>query len=314
MSGRKYSEVELANNVREALRCQVAAQEALSQAESFVRVLNEVADTTPALESAAEIAADTISQIREELKSINEEFSHSRLMRLELSEVRRRKAVVERLQTKLTTIIRQCRDGQSAAGLRMELARIADELESNQATLAVWLPDIYEAYVQETHELLRRSDKELSATGRLSTLEQQILEHTGAFQGMVDQSSERSSQDAERRYIAEALLKICKSELGFAAGLLPQNSPLDDLVVEVNTFAYGILHFRLQFDGTIRSQSEMATVSCPANFKAIEKQLHSLGVITNFRYEGDQSPVVFGDNAASVPGEQTIARERQGSS
>ena len=26
MSGRKYSEVELANNVREALRCQVAAQ------------------------------------------------------------------------------------------------------------------------------------------------------------------------------------------------------------------------------------------------------------------------------------------------
>ena len=273
-------------------------------------MLNEVADTTPALQIAAEIATDTLSQIRQELKSINEDFSHSRLMRLELTEVRRRKAMVEQLQSKLATIIRQCRDGQSAAGLRMELARIADELERNQASFAVWLPDVYEGYVQTTRELLHQSDKELGATGRLSTLERQILDHTGAFQGMIDQSSERSSQDAERRYIAKALLKICKSELGFAATLLPQNSPIDDLVVEVNTFAYGILHFRLQLDGAIRSQSEMATVSCPANFKAIEKQLHSLGVITNFRYEGDQSPVVFGDNAVSVPGEQTAARER----
>ena len=314
MSGRKYSEVELANNVREALRCQVAAQEALAQAESLVTVLNEVADTTAALQSAAEIATDTLSQIRRELKSINEEFSQSRLMQLDLMEVRRRKAVVERLQTKLVTIIRQCREGQSAAGLRMELARIADELERNQATLAVWLPDLYEPYVQETHQLLHQADKELSATGRLSTLERQILFHTGAYQNMVDRSSERSRQDAERRYIADALLKICKSELGFSANLLPQNNPLEDLVVEVDTFAYGILHFRLQLDGTIRSQSEMATVSCPANFKAIEKELHSFGVITNFRYEGDQSPVVFGDNALSVPGEQTITQQRRGSS
>jgi ATP-dependent Lon protease len=314
MSGRKYSEVELANNVREALRCQVAAQEALIKAESLVSVLNEVAGTTEALESAAEIATDTLNQIRQELKSINEQFDHSSLMQLDLAEVRRRKAAVERLQTKLATIIRQCRDGQSAAGLRMELARVANELESNQGTLTAWLPDIYDAYAQETNELLKHADKELRATGRLSTLEQQILAHTGAFQGMVDQSLERKSQDAERRYIANALLKICKQELGFSASLLPQNHPLDDLIVEVNTFAYGIINFRLQLDGTIRSQSEMVTASCPANFKEIEKQLHSLGVISNFRYEGDQSPVVFGDNAVSAPREQTIAQERRGSS
>lgn len=312
MSGRKYSEVELANNVREAIRCRLAAQETLSRAESLTAALTDAARTTDSLGPVAQAAQETLSQIREELRLLSEQFQESRLMRLDLSEVRRRRERVESLRTRLQTIIHQCREGQSAAGLRAELARVEDELARSCDELEPWLRDVYETYTRETRELSDRADQEIRATGSLGLLSQQILAHGAEFQGMLDQASERRGQDADRRYAAEALRKVCVSQMGFSARLLPQNGPLDDLVVEVDTIAYGIIHFRLQLDGTIRSQSEMEVASCPANFKEIENHLRLLGVISNFRYEGDQSPVVITNDAKPMPGNEFAVMERQG--
>lgn len=302
MSGRKYSEFELANNVREAVGCRVAAQEALSRAESLTAALAEVSRTTAALAPAAQIAEETLGQIRAELGAMGARFDQAQLMQLDLMEVRRQRAKVESLRAQLETIIRQCREGQSAAGVRAELARVADDLTRNHNDLEPWLRDVYATYAQETRGLLAQADQELNTTGALKTLAQQILAHSAEFQGMLDRASARRGQDAERRYVAEALRKICVSEMGFSARLLPQTGPLDDLVVEVDTVAYGIIHFRLQLDGTIRSQSELTVASCPANFKEIEKHLRAFGVISNFRYEGDQSPVVISDDAKPLPG------------
>ncbi|MGH9935242.1 MAG: hypothetical protein ACREAM_03295 [Blastocatellia bacterium] len=312
MSGRKYSEVELANNVREAIRCRLAAEEALSRAESLTAALTDAARTTDALGPAAQTAEETLSQIREELRLLSEQFQESRLMRLDLSEVRRRRARVESLRTKLQTIIHQCREGQSAAGLRAELARVEDELARSHDALEPWLRDVYETYTRETRGLSSQADQEIRATGSLGSLSQQILAHGAELQGMLDRASERRGQDAERRYAAEMLRQVCVSQMGFSARLLPQNGPLDDLVVEVDTMAYGIIHFRLQLDGVIRSQSEMVVASCPANFKEIEKNLRSLGVISNFRYEGDQSPVVITDDAKPLPNDELLVFEKRG--
>jgi hypothetical protein len=312
MSGRKYSEVELANNVREALRCRLAAQEALRQAESLTAALDAAAGTTESLQSAARIASETLGLIREEMHSLDQQFDQSRLMQSELSEVRRRRAKVEGLRAKLEAVIRQCREGQSAAGLRAELIRICDELTRHHDELELWSRDVYKTYARETSELLEQADQEVNATGALRTLRQRILAHSAGFQSLLDRATERRGQDAERRYVAEALREICVSQMGFAARTQPQNDPLDALVVEVDTFAFGLIHFRLELGGTIRSQSEMVAASCPANFKQIEKYLRSLGVISHFRYEGDQSPVVIVDEAKPRPGEEPAAFEQRG--
>lgn len=306
MSGRKYSEVELANNVREALRCRLAAQEALSQAESLMVALSDAAATTSALQSAAQLASELLNEIRRELRSQETEFQQSRLMQLELTEVKRRREVVERLRRKLETIIRQCRDGRSAAGLRAELARVNDELVRNHDTLEPWLRDVYDPFTRAASELLEQADQEIGATGSLKTLEKQILLYSDELDGMVQRASQRRGQDADRRYIAEALRSICINDMGFSAKLLPQEDVLGDLIVEVDTIAFGIIHFRLQLDGTIRSQSEISTASCPANFKQIEKHLRALGVISSFRYEGDQRPVVITNDAKPVPSDSRL--------
>jgi hypothetical protein len=311
MSGRKYSKVDLQNNVREAIRCRLAAEDALARAESLYNVLSDAARATESLRPAARVARDSLEQIREELKSLSSNFQESRLMRLDLSEVRRRRKKVDDLREGLEAISRQCREGQSAAGLRAEIQRVADELDRRSEALEPWLRDVYEEYRAQTRDLLRRADEEMRATGSTGTLARQVPAHTARYQGMLDRVEDRRNKDAERRYIADALQRICISELGFSAKILPPEGPLDDLVVEVDTFAFGILRFRLELGGDIHSRSDADVSACPANFKQIEENLKSLGVISNFRYEGDQSPVVIRDEAKPLPNDDLlVSRER----
>lgn len=312
MSGRKYSKVDLQNNVREAIRCRLAAEDALARAESLYRVLSDAARATESLRPAARVARDSLEQIREELKSLGSNFQESKLMRLDLSEVRRRRKKVDDLRENLEAISRQCHEGQSAAGLRAEIQSLADELDTRSEMLEPWLRDVYEDYRAQTQDLLRQTDEEIRATGSTEVLAQQVPAHTAQYQSMLDSVEDRRNKDAERRYVAEALQRICVNALGFSAKILPLASPLDDLFVEVDTFAFGILRFRLELGGDIHSQSDASASACPTNFKQIEEDLKSLGVISNFRYERDESPVVIRDEAKPLPNDNLLVSTKRG--
>lgn len=312
MSGRKYSQVELQNNVREAIRCRLAAEDALASAESLHKVLSDAARTTESLKPAARVAGDSLEQIRQELKSLTSKFQESALMRLDLSEVRRQRKKVDDLKGSLESISRQCLEGQSAAGLRAEIQRVADELDRRSETLEPWLRDVYGEYTAQTRDLLRRADEEIRATGSTGALAEQVPEHAARYNSMLNRVEERRNKDAERRYVAEALQKICTREFGFSAKILSQEGPLDDLIVEVDTFAFGIMRFRLELDGDIHSQSDADVSACPTNFKQIEEHLKSLGVISNFRYEADQSPVVISNQAKPLPKDDLLVSTNRG--
>src|ERR1051325_10365823 len=98
MSGRKYSEVVLAGNVKQAIRVRIAAEEAFARAESLVAALNDAAKTTESLNAIAASAEETLSGISEELESFKELLAQGPMMRLTLPQLQERQRKVEQLR------------------------------------------------------------------------------------------------------------------------------------------------------------------------------------------------------------------------
>ncbi|MEW6209240.1 MAG: hypothetical protein AB1631_12790 [Acidobacteriota bacterium] len=311
MSGRKYSLVELANNVRGAIRCRLEAEEACAHAESLVAALTEAARSTPALMEAASSAGRTFAEIKNHLDDLSKTFDESRMMQLTLDQVQQERQRVERLKLNLDRISNECRAGNEAAALRVELVAVIDRLQKDRDEIEPWLRDVYDPFTEETRRLLEQSDEEIRARGSISALAGRIHQQIARYEAMREKAAERRLLDRERRHIAYALKSVC-AEMAFDANLLPQSGPLEDLVVEVNTFAYGMLEFRLQLDGTIRSRSEMIEASCCANFSMIEDKLRALGVLSGFRYEADQQPVRLRKGEKSLSDSEPGATRREG--
>jgi hypothetical protein len=268
-----------------------------------VAALTDAARTTASLETVVASAQETSAAIRRQLQSMVESFSESRLMSLSLDQVQAQRQKVERLRSQLEQIAQKCREGSDAASLRAELVAVLDLLQKNRNEIEPWLSDIYGEFTAGVRALIERLDQEIRATGAIGAHTESIHQQIAEYETLMGRVSQRRALDADRRYTAAALEEVCK-ELGFAPKLLPQNGPLEDLALEVDTYAYGIIHFRLQLDGAIRSQSELVEASCCANFAMIEDRLRELGVISGFRYEGDQQPVRLRKGEKSLPGSE----------
>lgn len=300
MSGRKYSQVELAAQVHEVIRCKMEVTETLANAESLAAALTDAAGSTEALKNAAESVSGTLQAIRAEMDSMSKAYDKSKLMRLDINEVRSRRARIERLGRDVESMAEACKSGCGAAGLRTGITHLREQAARQRDDLRPWIEAEFDEFVGTVERVLADTDAEIRATGAASSVAPRILSLGPAFSGLVGRSAERRSLDADRRYVADALRKVCADDLGFAARFLPQAKPADELVVEVDTFAYGLIHFRLELDGTIRSRSEVMG-ACPANFGKIEAQLRSLGVLSCFRYEADQRPVVIERDEKPIP-------------
>jgi hypothetical protein len=300
MSGRKYSQVELANNVREAIRCRLLAEDAFARADCMVVALAEAARATESLKTLASSAQDALTAIGQQLRSMKDNFSESRLMSVTLGQVQEQRREVDHFRSQLEQIIQKCREGNHAASLRAELVAVLDFMQKNRNNIEPWLSDVYGEFTEGIRSLIKLADQEISSARITRSAEENILQRIMEHDKLMEKVTQRRAMDADRQYTARALEKVC-TELGFSPKVLPQKGPMEDLVLEVDTYAYGIIHFRLQLDGTIRSQSELIEASCSSNFAKIEDKLRELGVISGFRYEGDQQPVRLRKGEKSFP-------------
>jgi hypothetical protein len=282
-----------------------------SRAGAVVVAVSEIAQSVASLRPTAEAAAETHRQIGRELEQIRESFVAKRMMRLDPAEVEVRRRRVTALQTQLEGLMARCREGNASAGLRAELAALLGEVEQSRAQLEPWLEESYASFINETYALLEQVDQSLAVRGSAA-------EHAGAvaakltdLTAMRSRAAERQTLDAQRQYVAQALHAVCQ-DMGFSAHTLPAGGPLEDLLIEVDTHAYGTIRFQLQLEGTIRSQSEMIEASCAGNFARIEEGLRALGVISGFRYEGDQRPVRIEKGAKPHPDSDATVQTRRG--
>jgi hypothetical protein len=293
MSGRKYSRVELLTSVREALTCLREAEDAVRRAAPLAQELERAAIDSEPLRPAAVSIRATMRVLNERVASMTAEYTESHMMRLDPVAVRRRRDDVDTLRRDIEDVMRRCRDAAGAVAVRAEMSACLVQLEADRSRLEPWLGDRYASYVERTRALL-------SDLGATSTISSRVAAHAAELDSLRQQASERSALDTERRYVATALQRVCRDELGFTARLLPQSTPIEDLIVEVDTVAYGLMQFRLELDGTARSESEVLG-SCPSIFGRIEDTLKTLGVVSAFRYEADHRPVRLEQAARELP-------------
>jgi hypothetical protein len=299
MSGRKYSEIALTASIRDAISCRVAATQAYARAESLVFSLAEGAVTTPALKPLADSARETLAQIKRQLESSSQTQDQRRLASLTLTQVQAERQNVQHLKEQLEQIDAKCRAGNNAASMRSRLLTVLNLLAQKHDEIEPWLRDVYSSFSAECRSLLARVDDQIKRTGSIGPLTDEIDTRVRQFDEHMDQVSERQTRDAERRYVASALEKVCKS-IAFTVTLLPQNGPLEDLVLAVDTHSYGVIRFTLKPDGKIESNSQLMESSCCVNFTMIEDKLRNFGVLSEFRYE-DQVPVRMRKGEKDLP-------------
>ncbi len=310
MSGRKYSEVQLANSIKDAISCRLATEQTYARAESLVSSLREAAAATRSLKPLAESAQETLAEIKAQLDSLRDKFDERHMARLSLEQVQTERRKVDGLKTRLEDIDRQCRAGSNAASLRARLVTVLNLLEKKHDEIEPWLRDVYSTFDEECRVLLARVDDEIQRTGSIGTLTADIDKRVTQFDKHMDDVSKRQTLDAERRYVASALEKVCTS-IAFKPKLLPQSGPLDDLVLEVDTRSYGVIRFKLELDGQIQSDSKLDESSCCVNFTMIEEKLRTFGVLSEFRYE-DDVPVHLRKGEKDLPGPDAVHTQTTG--
>ena len=303
MSGRKYSQAMVENAVREAIRHALAAEQALEGASSLVAGMEQAALVTESLRPSCELARKALAKLEAQVRETRVTVEPGKLGHLTPPEISRRRDAMAALRAELDEIATRCREGNAAAGVLAEIARVHETLEQGAETLEPWTRDTFAGFSASVANLLAETRAAVASAGSARGLEDRIRSTAASLDEMQRAADGRRVMAAEREYIATALARVCSADLGFAVTRLSQSGPLDDLVLEVDTFAYGLLHFRLQLDGMIRSESPLVAASCPSNFKLIEDRLRSLGVLAAFRYEADQRPVTLTSDAKRPPAE-----------
>jgi len=311
MSGRKYSQVELEAAVRETLAAGLAARDALARAEALSEALRAIPDAGPATRAAAEEIGRAVDALRAGLRTLGGQLGGDQLSRLELDQVVAHRRRTEKIRHELDEIMERARGAQEVGLLGAQVAALLLELNRASGELEGWVGDDCRQLQQAVTSLLQR----IEAGGPLSADQRAALAsaargHEASREGLMVRAAENRRKDAERRYVASALRQVCTKTMGFGVETLPLGRPTDDLVLEIDTYAYGKLRFRLELAGTLRSDSSLMQATCCLNYATIEDRLKELGVVSSFRYEGDQQPVRLEKGSKELPGGDPAAAAR----
>jgi hypothetical protein len=299
MSGRKYSQYALEQSIQEALRCGIDARDLAVEADARVQALAALAEQVPAVRAVVASVGRVVDEIRRRLAAIEGELNVREATRLAVGRVDDFRREITDLRRRLDEVSAQSGAGQDTAARRIELAALLHQISSQEGELRDWATDDYDRLHQELKNLVSQADVALQS-GLASAGVPEVEPVAGHLARLREEVSSKRLKDRERRYVLEALVKVCES-LGFKVTIVPSQRPTDDLVVEVNTFAHGVIQFRLQLDGYLRSESSIVPLACDVRFGALEEKLRGLGVITAFQYEADQRPVRLQRGSKSLP-------------
>jgi hypothetical protein len=308
MSGRKYSQYALEESIHEALRCGIDARDLAVHADGRIQALDELTEQVPAARAVTASVRPVVGEIRQRLAAIEGELNVREATRMSLGRVQDLRREITDLGRRLEEVTARTGAGQDIATRRIELAVLLHQIISQEGDLRDWATDDYDRLRQHVEALVIQADAALES-GVSSAGVTEVRQLAGQLASLRELVSSKRLQDQERRYVLEALVKVCQS-LGFKLSVVPSQLPTDDLVAEVDTYSHGVIQFRLQLDGYLRSESSIVPLACDVRFSALEEKLRGLGVITAFQYEADQRPVRLQRGSKSLP-ETGAARSAQ---
>jgi hypothetical protein len=202
--------------------------------------------------------------------------------------------------------------GESSATQRLELASLLHRIVAEQGELRAWAAQSYDDLRKRVESRISHIERALRQE-HLPPGDDAVSKLAGELDNLKNDVMSKRVANEERRYVLEALTRVCRNQ-GYEVTTYSSESPTDDLRVDVNTWSHGIIRFRLQLDGIIKSDSAMIPDSCDVRFGDIETKLQSIGVKTAFRHADDDRPVRIQRGSKSLPDSGASQSARAGSS
>ena len=307
MSGRKVTPITLDVAVRTAVRLQGTAEDARTRARSIVTAL-----TARIGRSGAPSAG--VAALRRRIGEIEERWPEE-TRRLTVSRAQRRAEKFRELGDEFSTVASDARAMLGAADVRAATAAVSAEVEARDSELRPWLGDRWDDFAGRVRGLLAQADQAIRS-GRGATDRATVERLAAELDELLQQVAADRQEAAEREHVAAAIEEV-GGEMGYAVTRRPLEAPQDDLVLDIDTYAYGRIQVRLEFGtftagavpgghepGGITWRSESAGLSrseCGTTFPDIAERLRRLGVGTRFTYEQDGQPVQQARAAATPP-------------
>jgi len=304
MSGLKYSKIELEKERK-------AYQEALAKINSLLgnidgirERINTILDDIPqgvkesfpeeiqrvriwqarGIPSISEgMSSNELNRIAESLKGINDEGNEVLSLLIDVKE-KRREEKARRLIAKLE-------------GLRAEASGIKPFLNK-------WRPGGYENITNTLNRL-----PTMIENGEFVEVEGKLNQSVETLTQLKKEVTTLEEQDTTRRYVLEALRKVCK-EMGWDETKEPileeKDNPGSPLLYEVDTYYAGKVVFHLTLEGIkVDSQIPYEKGGCYKEFDNFSERLKRFGVTTKFeRIEApDEEPKLIQRGELDLPDE-----------
>jgi hypothetical protein len=296
MSGRKYSRIELVNRIRAAIQLHAEAREALSAASAQLEALARESGGASTYEKFRVEAAGQLASLRAEFEALGQRISAAEGTDPDdLDEIDAIRARIAAASTATSKTWSDLRTANERLSHRLELVGLRDRVAAGRTEFACWAPNLLADL--ESHLTATIQSLEGSATAAGIDIASILGDARDRYAALCESCRQNREAAEDRRFVADAVEKVCL-DLAFSVRREPQQSPLEDLLLVVDTHAYGSVRFRLELEGNIRSESELAEPACGLNFPLIEKRLRAYGVLSAFRYEADQRPVRIKDDSA----------------
>lgn len=177
--------------------------------------------------------------------------------------------------------IKEVRRDARARELLTGIERIRIETRGNAATLERWFSD---AQGELLHHL--ESCQSQIEHGELVETARQLESLAATAQQRHDQARALQQQDEQRRYVLQSLREVCH-EMGWGdvgePALEDHNNPGSVLVYKTDTYASGIITFRLSLEGIqLLSPISSEGATCHREFAGVSERLKKFGVTTKF--------------------------------
>jgi hypothetical protein len=302
MSGRKCSKFELESTRNLVLENRVKANQLLQDVGVLEKVsedLNYERDIIEKLKNSEE----AYTNAKEELKRL-QAFSEADLLKKSIDEL-------DSLNTKyieLSETIKRRIDILMGGGELTHLRNIEQQFSYNNEDYNNWIGESFEHKRKDTESQLISLNEEFKS-GKLcdeSLLKAKKIQDD--FEVLNNTVLENKTLHSKRLHFTAALQEICDKK-GWGLTVNEQKRPIDELSLEIDTYAYGKWIFSLNLDGFVNSnevnlQKELEEVKkggkCVEIHRDIDKELDKFGITSNFTYFDGSSIISENNNSFEI--------------
>jgi len=298
MSGVKYSSYEIQRELRERQKCMSRLNELKRNIDAIRERINNMLNKMP--EGVKDSFSSDIKSVqnwmKEKLADFYGEMGSSKLKNI-IDEYEKIKEKGENALSTLVEVLEVKRE-EKAKELMKNYERLKAEISGYIPLFKKWKSEEYEKIKEKENAIISLINKEnfRESEGKIDDLKEEINR-------MKMETSELEEKDNQRRYVLEALRKVCK-DMGWEEKEIENlENPKEAIIFKVDTYSSGTMTFYISLE-KIKVYSPLVKDdgTCIKEFNKVSEKLKGLGVETKFKMEGDgEEPKLIQKSVIDIP-------------